>query len=108
MFAALIVSKGETETDGEISQSFSLSVLGAIAVLCSFVFYFADAVVALLEVHRKVRPVFNGILASVIISSLYLLSPYCFLPTFAYAFWLTAIFILEVFSIVYRIKDHRN
>lgn len=91
---------------GDISKSFAFWLWGMIVAYFSLIFYFIDAVLSIIKVFMRIHPVFNAILATVLIISV----PVGILigggPGSVYiwnAYYL-AMFILEIISIAKHIK----
>ena len=91
---------------GDISKSFAFWFWGMIVAYFSLIFYFIDAVLSIIKVFMRIHPVFNAILATVLIISV----PVGILigggPGSVYiwnAYYL-AMFILEIISIAKHIK----
>ena len=102
MIAALIVN---FTVDG-MGSGFGCWMLGILAALCSLLFYFIDAVLSIIKILMGMHPIYNAILALLLLGAIPMWIFVGGRPDLALlwnAYYL-AIFVLEVISIVKHIK----
>ena len=107
MIASLIVSFNETPVEMDVSTSFALWVYGMIVAYFSLIFYFADAVFSIIKAVLKIHPVFNTILAIMLIGAIPMaifVGGGLGINIYIWNAYYLAIFILEIISIAKHIK----
>ena len=107
MIASLIVSFNETPDEMDVSKSFALWVYGMIVAYFSLIFYFADAVFSIIKAVLKIHPVFNTILAIMLIGAIPMaifVGGGLGINIYIWNAYYLAIFILEIISIAKHIK----
>ena len=107
MIASLIVSFNETPVEMDVSKSFALWVYGMIVAYFSLIFYFADAVFSIIKAVLKIHPVFNTILAIMLIGAIPMaifVGGGLGINIYIWNAYYLAIFILEIISIAKHIK----
>ena len=90
---------------------FLLGIVIYYAAIISYIFYLIDAVLSIIKAVMKINPVFNGILAVLIVGtipmSMFTLHAKHLYSGLMYIYYL-AIFVLEVISVVKHIKMMRD
>ena len=90
---------------------FLLGIVIYYAAIISYLFYLIDAVLSIIKAVMKINPVFNGILAVLIVAtipmSMFTLQAKHLYSGLMYIYYL-AIFVLEVISVVKHIKMMRD
>ena len=72
--------------------------------LCSLIFYLIDAVLSVIKVFKNINPVFNGVLALVIVVTIPVIFARNNLPDIRIAICAVTIFVFEIISVVKHIK----
>ncbi len=105
MIAALVTSF--TVEGSEMGHpSFSYWMFGILAALCSLLFYFIDAVLSIIKILMGMHPIYNAILALLLLGAIPMWIFVGGRPDLALlwnAYYL-AVFVLEVISIAKHIK----
>ena len=90
---------------------FLLGIVIYYAAIISYIFYLIDAVLSIIKAVMKINPVFNGILAVLIVGTIPM-SMFAFQAKHLYIglmyIYYLAIFVLEVISVVKHIKMMRD
>ena len=102
LIGSFIISNNEVEPESGVSRSFALAILALITALCSLIFYLIDAVLSVIKVFKNINPVFNGVLALVIVVTIPVIFARNNLPDIRIAICAVTIF---VFEIIYCSKD---
>ena len=103
-FAAYV---NETSVEVGVGESFAYWIFGMIVAYISLIFYFADAVISIIKVFKKVHPVFNAILSIMLIGAIPMglfVGGGLGVNVYIWNAYYLAIFILEIVSIVKHIK----
>lgn len=107
VISAFFVSGNEAPPEMGVSKSFALWVYAVIMSMISLIFYTIDAIFSIINIFLRIHPVFNFILAIILIGAI---------PMVVFAggklginiiIWFTyylLIFVLEIVSIVKHIK----
>ena len=104
LIGAFIISNNEVEPESGVSRSFALAILALITALGSLIFYLVDAVLSVIKAFKRIHPVFNGILALVIVVTLPVIFARSNLPDIRIAICAVIIFVLEIISVIKHIK----
>ena len=104
LIGALIISNNEIEPESGLSRSSALTILALITALCSLIFYLVDAVLSVIKVFKNINPVFNGILALVIVGTIPVIFARSNLPDIRIAICVVTIFVFEIISVIKHIK----
>ena len=104
LIGSLIISNNEVEPESCVSRSFALAILALITALCSLIFYLIDAVLSVIKVFKNINPVFNGVLALVIVVTIPVIFARNNLPDIRIAICAVTIFVFEIISVVKHIK----
>ena len=107
MIASLVVMLTETPVDEGVSRSFALWVFGMIVAYFSLIFYFVDAVLSVIKIFRKIHPIFNLVLAIMLIGAIPMgifVGGGLGISIYIWNAYYLAIFILEIVSIVKHVK----
>ena len=104
LIGALIISNNEIEPESGLSRSSALAILALITALCSLIFYLVDAVLSVIKVFKNINPVFNGILALVIVGTIPVIFARSNLPDIRIAICVVTIFVFEIISVIKHIK----
>ena len=90
-----------------IAYSFAFWVYGVIIALFSTFFYFIDGIISIKKVFMKINPVFNSILAImliIVIPMFFLIGQRAGVSVYIWNAYYLAIFVLEIVSIVKQVK----
>ena len=107
MIASLVVMLTETPVDEGVSRSFALWVFGMIVAYFSLIFYFVDAVLSVIKIFRKIHPIFNLVLAIMLIGAIPMgifVGGGLGINIYIWNAYYLAIFILEIVAIVKHVK----
>ena len=107
MIASLVVMLTETPVYGEVSRSFPFWVFGMIVAYFSLIFYFVDAVLSVIKIFLKIHPVFNSVLAVMLIGAIPMalfVGGSLGINVYIWNAYYFAIFVLEIVSIVKHVK----
>ena len=107
MIASLVVMLTETPVYGEVSRSFPFWVFGMIVAYFSLIFYFVDAVLSVIKIFLKIHPIFNSVLAVMLIGAIPIalfVGGGLGINVYIWNTYYLAIFILEIVSIVKHVK----
>ena len=107
MIASLVVMLTETPVDEGVSRSFALWVFGMIVAYFSLIFYFVDAVLSVIKIFRKIHPIFNLVLAIMLIGAIPMgifVGGGLGISIYIWNAYYLAIFILEIVAIVKHVK----
>ena len=106
--AAFIVSANEVEPEMGVSRSFALWVFAVITSMLSLIFYLVDAFLSIIKAFDRVFPVFNGVLALLLIGAVPMaifVGGGLGVNIYIYFSYYLAIFVLEIVSIIKHIKS---
>lgn len=70
LVSAFIVSVNEVPPEMGVSMSFALWLYAVIISMISLIFYTVDAILSTVKIFRKIHPVFNFILAVILIGAI--------------------------------------
>ena len=104
-FIALITEPAREQ--GGVSRSFVFWVWGMIVAYFSLIFYFVDAVLSVIKIFRKIHPVFNLVLAVMLIGAIPMalfVGGGLGINIYIWNAYYLAIFVLEIISIVKHVK----
>ena len=107
MITSLVVMLTETPVYGEVSRSFPFWVFGIIVAYFSLIFYFVDAVLSVIKIFLKIHPVFNSVLAVMLIGAIPMalfVGGSLGINVYIWNAYYLAIFVLEIVSIVKHVK----
>ena len=107
MIASLVVMLTETPVDEGVSRSFALWVFGMIVAYFSLIFYFVDAVLSVIKIFRKIHPIFNLVLAIMLIGAIPMgifVGGGLGINIYIWNAYYLAIFVLKIVSIVKHVK----
>ena len=107
MIASLVVMLTETPVDEGVSRSFALWVFGMIIAYFSLIFYFVDAVLSVIKIFRKIHPIFNLVLAIMLIGAIPMslfVGGGLGINIYIWNAYYLAIFVLEIVSILKHVK----
>ena len=107
MIASLVVMLTETPVDEGVSRSFALWMFGMIVAYFSLIFYFVDAVLSVIKIFRKIHPIFNLVLAIMLIGAIPMgifVGGGLGINIYIWNAYYLAIFILEIVAIVKHVK----
>ena len=107
MIASLVVMLTETPVDEGVSRSFALWVFGMIVAYLSLIFYLVDAVLSVIKIFYKIHPVFNTVLAIMLIGAIPMalfVGGGLGINIYIWNAYYLAIFVLEIVSIVKHVK----
>ena len=108
LIGAFIISNNEVEPESGVSRSFALAILALITALCSLIFYLIDAVLSVIKVFKNINPVFNGVLALVIVVTIPVIFARNNLPDIRIAICAVTIFVFEIISVIKHIQLMMN
>ena len=107
LIAAFIVSINEVEPESGVSKSFAFWVFAVITSMLSLIFYFIDAVFSTIKAFMKIHPIFNIVLALLLIGAIPMMlfvGGKLGINIFIYFSYYLSIFVLEIISIIKHIK----
>ena len=107
LIAAFIVSINEVEPEMGVSKSFAFWVFAVITSMLSLIFYFIDAVFSIIEAFMKIHPIFNIVLALLLIGAIPMMlfvGGKLGINIYIYFSYYLSIFVLEIISIIKHIK----
>ena len=107
MIASLVALLIEPTGDEGVSSSFAFWVYGMIVAYFSLIFYFVDAVLSIIKIFRKIHPVFNSVLALMLVGAIPMsifVGGGLGINVYIWNAYYVAIFILEIVSIVKHVK----
>ena len=110
LIVAFIISINEVELESGVSKSFALWVFAVITSMFSLIFYFIDAIMSIIKVFLKIYPIFNAILATLLIGTVPMVlfvGAKLGINIYIYFSYYLAIFVLEIISIIKHIKLSR-
>ena len=110
LITAFIVSIDEVEPEMGVSKSFAFWVYAVITSMLSLIFYFVDAVMSIAKAILKIHPVFNIVLAVMLLGAIPMMlfvGAKLGINIYIYFSYYLAIFVLEIVSIVKHIKLSR-
>ena len=110
LIAAFIVSINEVEPESGVSKSFAFWVFAVITSMLSLIFYFIDAVFSIIKAFMKIHPIFNIVLALLLIGAtpmMLFVGAKLGINIYIYFSYYLAIFVLEIVSIIKHIKLSR-
>ena len=70
LISAFVVSTNEPPRDMGVSRSFALWVFAVIFFMISLLFYSIDAIFSAVKIFLKIHPIFNSILALILIGAI--------------------------------------
>ena len=107
LIAAFIVSINEVEPEMGVSKSFAFWVFAVITSMLSLIFYFIDAVFSIIKAFMKIHPIFNIVLALLLIGAtpmMLFVGGKLGINIYIYFSYYLSIFVLEIISIIKHIK----
>ena len=107
LIAAFIVSINEVESEMGVSKSFAFWVFAVITSMLSLIFYFIDAVFSIIKAFMKIHPIFNIVLALLLIGAtpmMLFVGGKLGINIYIYFSYYLSIFVLEIISIIKHIK----
>ena len=107
LIAAFIVSINEVEPESGVSKSFAFWVFAVITSMLSLIFYFIDAVFSIIKAFMKIHPIFNIVLALLLIGAtpmMLFVGGKLGINIYIYFSYYLSIFVLEIISIIKHIK----
>ena len=107
MIASLVALLIEPAGDEGVSSSFAFWVYGMIVAYFSLIFYFVDAVLSIIKIFRKIHPVFNSVLALMLVGAIPMsifVGGGLGINVYIWNAYYVAIFILEIVSIIKHVK----
>ena len=107
LITASIVSIDEVEPEMGVSKSFAFWVFAVITSMLSLIFYFIDAVMSIVKAILKIHPVFNIVLAVMLLGAIPMMlfvGGKLGINIFIYFSYYLSIFVLEIISIIKHIK----
>ena len=107
MIASLVSALTEAPNDYGVSRSFALWFYGIIVAYFSLIFYFVDAVLSVIKVFRKIHPIFNLILAVMLVGAIPMalfVGGGLGINIYIWNAYYLAVFVLEIISIVKHVK----
>ena len=107
LIAAFIVSINEVEPESGVSKSFAFWVFAVITSMLSLIFYFIDAVFSTIKAFMKIHPIFNIVLALLLIGAtpmMLFVGGKLGINIYIYFSYYLSIFVLEIISIIKHIK----
>ena len=111
LMAVFIVSINEVEPESGVSKSFALWVFAVITSLFSLIFYFIDAILSVIKVFLKIHPIFNTILAALLIGAIPMaifVGAKLGIHIYIFFSYYLAIFVLEIISIIKHKMNKRG
>lgn len=113
MIASLVALFIDTPTEHAHGGAFGFWVFGVIVALFSLIFYFIDAVLSIIKACMKIHPIFNSVLAVMLIAAIPMaifVGGGLGINIYIWNAYHLAIFILEIVSIVKHVKlnSHQN
>lgn len=70
LITCIILSINEIEPESGVSRSFAFWVYAVITSMLSLIFYSMDAILSIIKVFKKIHPIFNSILAVMLIGAI--------------------------------------
>ena len=110
LIGAFIISNNEVEPESGVSRSFAFWVFAVITSMLSLIFYFIDAVFSIIKAFMKIHPIFNIVLALLLIGAIPMMlfvGGKLGINIYIYFSYYLSIFVLEIVSIVKHIKLSR-
>ena len=107
LITAFIVSIDEVEPEMGVSKSFAFWVFAVITSMLSLIFYFIDAVLSIIKAFMKIHPIFNIVLALLLIGAIPMMlfvGGKLGINIYIYFSYYLSIFVLEIVSIIKHIK----
>ena len=107
MIASLVALLTEAPVDEGVSRSFALWVYGIIVAYFSLIFYFVDAILSIIKIFHKIHPIFNSVLAVLLIGAIPMalfVGGGLGINIYIWNAYYLAIFVLEIVSIVKHVK----
>jgi len=107
MIASLVALLTEAPVDGGVSHSFAFWVYGIIVAYFSLIFYFVDAILSIIKIFHKIHPIFNSVLAVLLIGAIPMalfVGGGLGINIYIWNAYYLAIFVLEIVSIVKHVK----
>ena len=107
MIASLVVMLTETPVDEGVSRSFAFWMYGIIVAYFSLIFYFVDAILSIIKIFHKIHPIFNSVLAIMLIGAIPMalfVGGGLGINIYIWNAYYLAIFVLEIVSIVKHVK----
>ncbi len=113
MIASLVALFIDTPTEHAHGGAFGFWLCGVIVALFSLIFYFIDAVLSIIKACMKIHPIFNSVLAVMLIAAIPMaifVGGGLGINIYIWNAYHLAIFILEIVSIVKHVKlnSHQN
>ena len=107
LITAFILSINEVEPESGVSKSFAFWVFAVITSMLSLIFYFIDAVLSIIKAFMKIHPIFNIVLALLLIGAIPMMlfvGGKLGINIYIYFSYYLSIFVLEIVSIIKHIK----
>ena len=107
MIASLVALLTEAPVDDGVSHSFAFWMYGIIVAYFSLIFYFVDAILSIIKIFHKIHPIFNSVLAVLLIGAIPMalfVGGGLGINIYIWNAYYLAIFILEIVSIVKHVK----
>ena len=107
MIASLVALLTEAPVDEGVSHSFAFWMYGIIVAYFSLIFYFVDAILSIIKIFHKIHPIFNSVLAVLLIGAIPMalfVGGGLGINIYIWNAYYLAIFILEIVSIVKHVK----
>lgn len=110
LVAALILMQNEEPVTQGVSDSFALWIFNVILAMFSLVFYTIDAVLSIIKACMRIHPLFNAILALLLIGAIPMVIFVGGKPVFTYLWnvYYLGIFILETVSVAKHIRMNKK
>ena len=70
LISAFVISATEAPVEHGVSRSFAIWVFSVITALFSLLFYFIDAILSIIKASMKIDPVFNAVLAAMLLGAI--------------------------------------
>ena len=110
LITAFVVSINEVEPEMGVSKSFAFWVFAVITSMLSLIFYFIDAVFSIIKAFMKIHPIFNIVLALLLIGAIPMMlfvGGKLGINIYIYFSYYLLIFVFEIISIIKHIKLSR-
>ena len=107
LITSFVVSINEVEPEMGVSKSFALWVFAVITSMLSLIFYFIDAVFSIIKAFMKIHPIFNIVLALLLIGAIPMMlfvGGKLGINIYIYFSYYLLIFVFEIISIIKHIK----
>ena len=107
LITAFVVSINEVEPEMGVSKSFAFWAFAVITSMLSLIFYFIDAVFSIIKAFMKIHPIFNIVLALLLIGAIPMMlfvGGKLGINIYIYFSYYLLIFVFEIISIIKHIK----